>query len=52
MAGARGPERDKVLGLVAGFCIAETSVAGQLVPYEAAASVDDAMQRVLPRSGP
>jgi ribonucleoside-diphosphate reductase beta chain len=36
-------ERDKVLGLVAGFCIAETSVAGQLIPYEAAASVDDAM---------
>ena len=36
-------ERDKVLALVAGFCIAETSVAAHLVPYEAAASVDDAM---------
>jgi ribonucleoside-diphosphate reductase beta chain len=37
-------EKDKVLGLVAGFCIAETSVAGQLGPYQAAASVDDAME--------
>jgi ribonucleoside-diphosphate reductase beta chain len=36
-------ERDQVLALVAGFCIAETSVAGQLVPYQAAASVDDSM---------
>ncbi|OJY54370.1 ribonucleotide-diphosphate reductase subunit beta [Pseudonocardia sp. 73-21] len=36
-------ERDKVLGLVAGFCIAETSVAGQLGSYQAAASRDDAM---------
>lgn len=36
-------ERDRVLKLVAGFCIAETSVAGQLGPYQAAASRDDSM---------
>ena len=37
-------ENDKVLGLVAGFCIAETSVAGQLGSYQAAASRDDSME--------
>jgi len=37
-------EHNKVLGLVAGFCIAETSVAGQLGSYQAAASVDDSME--------
>ena len=37
-------EKETVLGLVAGFCIAETSVAGQLGSYEAAASVDDSME--------
>ena len=37
-------ERATVLGLVAGFCVAETSVAGQLGSYQAAASVTDSMQ--------
>lgn len=36
-------ESAQVLGLVAGFCIAETSVAGQLGSYQAAASRDDSM---------
>ena len=40
----RDAENDKLLGLVAGFCIAETSVAGQLGSYQAAASVDDSME--------
>lgn len=39
----RDAERDRVLGLVAGFCVAETSVAGQLGSYQAAASRDDSM---------
>jgi ribonucleoside-diphosphate reductase beta chain len=33
-------ERERVLGLVAGFCIAETSVAGQLGSYQSAARED------------
>ncbi len=37
-------ENAKVLGLIAGFVIAETSVSGQLGSYQAAASRDDAMQ--------
>ena len=37
-------EKDQVLGLVAGFCVAEASVARQLDPYQAAASVDDSME--------
>lgn len=37
-------ESARVLGLIAGFVIAETSVAGQLGAYQAAASCDDAMQ--------
>ncbi len=37
-------ENDKVLGLLAGFCIAETSVARQLGSYQAAASCDDSME--------
>lgn len=35
-------EHERVLGLVAGFCIAETSVAGQLGAYQAAAG-DESM---------
>ena len=39
-------ENAKVLGLIAGFVIAETSVSGQLGPYQAAAS-DDSMEAVF-----
>ena len=41
--GLKDTERNQLLGLVAGFCIAETSVAGQLGSYQAAASCDDSM---------
>lgn len=37
-------EREQVLGLIAGFVIAETSVAGQLGSYEAAAVGNDSME--------
>ncbi|MDN5919166.1 MAG: ribonucleotide-diphosphate reductase subunit beta [Pseudonocardia sp.] len=37
-------ENAKVLGLIAGFVIAETSVAGQLGSFQEAASCDDAME--------
>jgi len=40
----RDDETDRLLGLVAGFVIAETSVAGQLGSYQAAASRDDSME--------
>lgn len=37
-------ESDKVLRLIAGFCIAEASVAGHLGSYQAAATRDDSME--------
>lgn len=40
-------EYDKVLGLLAGFCIGETSVATHLTSFHAAATTDDRMAEVL-----
>ena len=36
-------ERERLFGLIAGFCIAEHAVAEHLVPFQDAATVDDAM---------
>jgi ribonucleoside-diphosphate reductase beta chain len=40
-------EYDQVLGLLAGFCIGETSVATHLTSFHAAASTDDRMAEVF-----
>ncbi|GAA4894165.1 ribonucleotide-diphosphate reductase subunit beta [Actinomycetospora straminea] len=40
-------EYDQVLGLLAGFCVGETSVATHLTSFQAAASTDDRMVEVL-----
>jgi ribonucleoside-diphosphate reductase beta chain len=40
-------EFDQVLGLLAGFCVGETSVATHLTSFQAAASTDDRMVEVL-----
>ncbi|MDD7938931.1 ribonucleotide-diphosphate reductase subunit beta [Actinomycetospora lutea] len=40
-------EYDQVLGLLAGFCIGETSVATHLTSFHAAASTDDKMAEVF-----
>lgn|SRR5690625_2303846 len=37
-------ERERILGLIAGFCIGENSVAGHLDSFQAAATVDDWME--------
>ena len=44
-------ENAQVLGLIAGFCIAESAVSGHLGSFQAAAS-DDLGGGVLPRAGP
>jgi ribonucleoside-diphosphate reductase beta chain len=36
-------ERERLHGLIAGFCIAEQAVAEHLVPFQGAATVDDSM---------
>jgi ribonucleoside-diphosphate reductase beta chain len=36
-------DRDRILGLIAGFCIGESAVAVQLGSFQAAATVDDSM---------
>jgi ribonucleoside-diphosphate reductase beta chain len=40
-------EHDQVLGLLAGFCVGEVSVATHLTSFQAAASTDDRMLEVL-----
>ncbi|HEY2194924.1 MAG TPA: ribonucleotide-diphosphate reductase subunit beta [Actinomycetospora sp.] len=40
-------EREQVVGLLAGFVIGETSVATHLKSFQAAASTDDAMEKVF-----
>ena len=40
-------EHEQILGLIAGFCIAETSVATHLTSFRAAASNDDMMAEVF-----
>jgi ribonucleoside-diphosphate reductase beta chain len=40
-------DSDQVLGLLAGFCVGETSVATHLTSFQAAASTDDRMVEVL-----
>ncbi|WP_433026908.1 ribonucleotide-diphosphate reductase subunit beta [Actinomycetospora sp. CA-053990] len=40
-------EYDQVLGLIAGFCVGETSVATHLTSFRAAASTDDMMAEVF-----
>ncbi|WP_328306250.1 ribonucleotide-diphosphate reductase subunit beta [Actinomycetospora sp. NBC_00405] len=40
-------EYDQILGLIAGFCIGETSVATHLTSFRAAASTDDMMAEVF-----
>ena len=40
-------EYDQILGLIAGFCVGETSVATHLTSFRAAASTDDMMAEVF-----
>ena len=40
-------ESDQVLGLLAGFCIGETSVATHLTSFHGAATTEDRMDQVL-----
>jgi ribonucleoside-diphosphate reductase beta chain len=40
-------ESDQILGLLAGFCVGETSVATHLKNFQGAASTDDAMAKVF-----